>query len=344
MAQYFETTSPVVDLQQSGGITTASSIGGIADRSVSLSRGAALSLFRFLAHPRTYIGVALIRTDPAWRRCASRQRLESDAVSGLPPPHPSYFLPGCGWATAAAKLWVDLFDPGHFLRWEAVDPSGTRAKLSSIPGACDHRTDPGRVRAGRGTGLPLHMDHHCTGHVRVWPERSTATSNERAPRCGPRGFCGQVSCRPLIMSMPSRQLAFDGLCHITISCLYRDKHVFDTLGERVVPELGKASCLQDRAVRCWCGGCACGEEVYTLKLLWELDVRPRRPRGRLEIIGSDADLIVLQRAERGCFSSSSLKGMPAHWRELAFTRDDDCYCIRAEYRDGLAFLLQNIRS
>ena len=47
------------------------------------SRGAALSLFRFLAHPRTYIGVALIRTDPAWRRCASRQRLESDAVSGI---------------------------------------------------------------------------------------------------------------------------------------------------------------------------------------------------------------------------------------------------------------------
>ena len=91
-------------------------------------------------------------------------------------------------------------------------------------------------------------------------------------------------------------------------------------------------------------GCACGEEVYTLKLLWELDVRPKLPRGRLEIIGSDADLIVLQRAERGCFSSSSLKGMPAHWRELAFTRDDDCYCIRAEYRDGLAFLLQDIRS
>ena len=73
-------------------------------------------------------------------------------------------------------------------------------------------------------------------------------------------------------------------------------------------------------------------------------MRPRLPGGRLEIIGSDADPIVLCRAEKGCFSSSSLKDVPARWREIAFARDGDRYCVRAEYREGLAFLFQDIRS
>jgi chemotaxis protein methyltransferase CheR len=142
---------------------------------------------------------------------------------------------------------------------------------------------------------------------------------------------------------PTEWGVLDELCHITISCLYRDKHVFEALGSRILPELGRKAALQDRAVGCWCVGCASGEEVYTLKILWELDLHPKLPRRQIEIIGSDADPTVLDRAEKGCFTPSSIKNIPAHWRELAFTRDDDRYCVRTEYRDGLAFLLQNIR-
>jgi chemotaxis protein methyltransferase CheR len=143
---------------------------------------------------------------------------------------------------------------------------------------------------------------------------------------------------------PTEWRVFDELCHITISRLYRDKHVFDALGSLVLPKLAREANSQDRAVRCWCAGCACGEEVYTLKILFELDVRPKLPRGRLEIAGSDADATVLKRARKGCFAPGSLKNMPAHWRELAFSRDDARYCVRAEYRDGITFLRQDIRS
>ncbi|MEK8126075.1 CheR family methyltransferase [Methylocystis sp. IM4] len=138
--------------------------------------------------------------------------------------------------------------------------------------------------------------------------------------------------------------AFDKLCHITISRLYRDKHVFDVLGASVLPELGEAARRQGRALRCWCAGCACGEEVYTLKLLWELDVRPRLRGGKLEIVGSDADPIALRRAEEGCFSSSSLKEVPAHWRKAAFRTGDSRYCVHAKYREGIDFRLQDIRA
>jgi len=149
--------------------------------------------------------------------------------------------------------------------------------------------------------------------------------------------------RDRLESDPVEWGILDGFCRITISCLYRDRHVFDTLAARVLPELGNAARLRGDPVRCWCAGCACGEEVYTLKLLWELDVRPKILGAPLEIIGTDANPIVLRRAEMGCFDSSSLKKIPANWRETAFARDDHCYCVGAQYREGLEFRQQDIR-
>ncbi len=142
---------------------------------------------------------------------------------------------------------------------------------------------------------------------------------------------------------PEEWRVFDGLCHITISCLYRDKRVFDALGTRVFPELAEAAHAQNRPVRCWCAGCACGEEVYTLKILWEFDISRKPPGVRLEIIGTDADAAVLRRAEKGCFHASSLHNVPPHWRQKAFALNDDRYCVRAQYRDGLDFRRQDIR-
>jgi CheR methyltransferase, SAM binding domain len=59
---------------------------------------------------------------------------------------------------------------------------------------------------------------------------------------------------------------------------------------------------------------------------------------------TDADPVVLRRAKMGCFSPSSLKDIPAHWRGLAFTPDDGRYCVRAEYRQELDFRLQDVRA
>jgi chemotaxis protein methyltransferase CheR len=135
----------------------------------------------------------------------------------------------------------------------------------------------------------------------------------------------------------------DGLCHITISRFYWDRAVFDALGNEVLPELARAAGARGQSVRCWCAGCASGEEVYTLKLLWDLQVQPRMPEARLEIIGTDADEAVLKRAERACYPVGSLSGAPPSWRALAFDACDHCYCIRAEHRKDVGFALQDIR-
>ncbi len=139
-------------------------------------------------------------------------------------------------------------------------------------------------------------------------------------------------------------VVLDSLCRITISRLYRDRAVFDVIGAVVLPECGESASFQSRRIRCWCAGCASGEEVYTLRILWDLRVRPETPHVQLEVIGTDVDAMVLQRAERACFSSSSLKELPAHWLELAFDRRDQGYCVRPIHREGITFEWQDIRS
>jgi len=143
---------------------------------------------------------------------------------------------------------------------------------------------------------------------------------------------------------PAEWSRLDDLCHITISCFYRDKHVFDVLSAQIMPELGRVASRKSRAVRCWCAGCASGEEVFTLKIIWDLEVQPTVARTRLELIGTDVEDAVLQRARRGCFSAGSLRESPSHWRERAFTRVGQLYCVRDVHREGITFLHQDIRS
>jgi chemotaxis protein methyltransferase CheR len=150
--------------------------------------------------------------------------------------------------------------------------------------------------------------------------------------------------RGFLASDPAEWRVLDGLCRITISRLYRDRAVFDLLGSAILPECGGSASAQSRPIRCWSAGCASGEEVYTLKILWDLEVQPKVAPAGIEVIGTDADDVLLRRAERACFSAGSLKEVPAGWLDLAFDRDGQDYCVRPVHREGIRFERQDIRS
>ncbi len=63
----------------------------------------------------------------------------------------------------------------------------------------------------------------------------------------------------------------------------------------------------------------------------------------VEIVATDADPNVLQRARAGRYQFGSLKELPERLRERAFYRDDDAYDLKPEYRRGVRFLEQDIR-
>ncbi len=142
---------------------------------------------------------------------------------------------------------------------------------------------------------------------------------------------------------PEEWRVLDAACRITISRFYRDKHVFDVLGDAILPELAARARKEVRSVRCWCAGCASGEELYTLAILWDWVIVPACPGIEFDAIGSDADTVMTERAKRACFASGSFKDMPPEWLGASFDRSNGAFCVKAHHRRNVTILGQDIR-
>ena len=159
------------------------------------------------------------------------------------------------------------------------------------------------------------------------------------------GLAGATAYRARLLAEPSEWAVLDSLCRVTISRFYRDRAVFDHLRGRLLPELAAAALArQEASFRCWSAGCASGEEPYTVAILFRLELRPRFPDLGLEVVATDSDERVLARARRGCYASATLRELPARWAEEAFIREAEESCVRPEFREGVTFLEEDIRT
>lgn len=135
------------------------------------------------------------------------------------------------------------------------------------------------------------------------------------------------------------------MCRISIARFYRDRAVFDRLRDAGLPALGRAVLNRaETTLRCWRLGCAAGEEPYPLHRLWQVAVQPQFPGLACHILATDTAPHLLARAAAGCYPASSLREVPAAWRTTAFTPRDDPDCLPAEFRQGVEFQPQDIRT
>jgi chemotaxis protein methyltransferase CheR len=136
----------------------------------------------------------------------------------------------------------------------------------------------------------------------------------------------------------------DACCQITISRFCRDRGVFADLQRQVLPALAREALRHSAgSLRAWSAGCASGEEPYSLKLLWELELAPDFPRLDLEIVATDSNAHLLSRAERACYPVGSLREVPEAWKTRAFEKTRNLLCLRPELRAKVEFLRQDIR-
>lgn len=120
--------------------------------------------------------------------------------------------------------------------------------------------------------------------------------------------------------------------------------MFAVLGEAVLPCLGQAAAGAGRSeVRCWSAGCASGEEVYTLKMVWRHN-RDRIPGSvRLSITATDSDPHMLERARRGIYERGSLRELPEDWLDRYLAPADGSYGVPDDLRSAIEFHEQDIR-
>jgi chemotaxis protein methyltransferase CheR len=115
------------------------------------------------------------------------------------------------------------------------------------------------------------------------------------------------------------------------------------LRRRVLPDIARKAAREGRVARLWSAGCASGEEPYTLKILWDLEVAPSCPGASLTIVATDVDETMLERAREGCFEEHSLHDLPPQLVTQAFERSADRFCVRPQHRQGIKFLFQDLR-
>jgi chemotaxis protein methyltransferase CheR len=90
-------------------------------------------------------------------------------------------------------------------------------------------------------------------------------------------------------------------------------------------------------------GCASGEEPYSLKIVWDFEVRAAFPDVALSIVATDVDTKVLDRARQGCYGASSLRELPPRLRLRGFEPAGACFRVRPGQREGVTFLHQDLR-
>jgi len=130
------------------------------------------------------------------------------------------------------------------------------------------------------------------------------------------------------------------LMTVSISRFFRDKKLWETLQSEIIPQLIEKP---QEKINVWVAGCASGEEVYSLKVIWE-DLRP----GYLHlpdmvIMATDLNPQYLKRAKAGAYPPSSLKELPEKFRSHYFhkQKEKNLYSVKAILKIGIVWKNHN---
>src|SRR6185295_3259633 len=126
--------------------------------------------------------------------------------------------------------------------------------------------------------------------------------------------------------------------HVTIkvSRFYRHAPAFDALRREVLPELARQA--NGRPLEVWSVGCGCGEEPYTLAMVFA-------EAGLNCIIeATDIDPAALQRASHGYYADAALIELPKDLRERYLVRSEGSHEVTHVLREQVRFSHHDILS
>jgi chemotaxis protein methyltransferase CheR len=125
------------------------------------------------------------------------------------------------------------------------------------------------------------------------------------------------------------------------TAFFRDSHPFDALRTHVLPQLVSAR-APSRTLRIWSGACSTGQEAYSIAMLIHASF-PELLRWSLEIIGTDLNTEVVERARAGVYRSHEVaRGVPTEYLDRYFERDGRDFRVARAIRDMVTFRPMNL--
>ncbi len=116
---------------------------------------------------------------------------------------------------------------------------------------------------------------------------------------------------------------------INVSQLWRNPEQWTALASEILPELAQAG----GRVRVWSAGSSYGAEAYTVAAL----CREHIPGARAEVLGTDIDKRMVERARLGRFSPADARDAPADALARYFERTPDGWQATSEVKRLVSF-------
>jgi chemotaxis protein methyltransferase CheR len=157
------------------------------------------------------------------------------------------------------------------------------------------------------TGIRRLCGIDLSQYKRAQMERRIRTFAER------RGVKGLADYLGVLGESKEELEAFLDRVTINVSQLWRNPEQWELLRAKILPEFAERGRL-----RAWSAGCSYGAEAYTLAATCA-DVLPR---ARVEIVGTDIDRRMVDRARAGVFSADDARDAPSAQRKRWFDERD----------------------
>lgn len=130
------------------------------------------------------------------------------------------------------------------------------------------------------------------------------------------------------------------LMTVSISRFFRDRKLWEVLEKDILLRLIQK---QGDRINVWSAGCSCGEEVYSLKMVWDRVMTSVRHAPKLKIMATDMNPIYLERARAGVYGPSSLKEVPGRFVSSYFRAEPGgkFFAVEGLQKKGIAWQIHN---
>ena len=128
---------------------------------------------------------------------------------------------------------------------------------------------------------------------------------------------------------------------IGVTNFFRDKEAFDSLTEKVIPNLFSGRNVES-PVRVWVSGCSTGEEAYSLAILLQEQMEKIQQNFTIQIFATDIDAEAIEKARLGIFPDGILMDVSPERLAKYFFKENSSYRINKSIRDMVVFAKQDI--
>jgi len=128
---------------------------------------------------------------------------------------------------------------------------------------------------------------------------------------------------------------------INVTCFFRDRDAWDYLAGEIIPKI-IASVQPDEPIRVWSAGCAAGQEVYSLLILFAEALGIESCLQRVQFYATDVDKDAIQQARLATYSSQEVTAIPPQLLEKYFELTPQGYVFHRKLRRKIVFGLHNL--